>query len=62
MRKLNLRSMSGGEVNIVRIASLFPDCVTESKDSNGRTRRLVDFDMLKEALSDEFFEGGGRAI
>ena len=58
MRKLNLRSMSGSELNIERIASLIPDRVTKSKDSIVRTRRQVDFDKLKEALSDDFFRGG----
>ena len=58
MRKLNLRSMSGSELNIERIASLTPDRVTKSKDFIVRTRRLVDFDKLKEALLDDFFRGG----
>ena len=59
MRKLDMRSADVVEGNIERIAELFPNCVTESRDENGRIRLLVDFTALKEELNGEISEGGG---
>lgn len=43
--------------NIEKIAKLFPNCITEGKDENGKLTRLVDFDLLKQELSKEIVEG-----
>lgn len=43
--------------NIEKIAELFPNCVTEGKDENGQLKKLVNFDMLKQMLSDSVTEG-----
>lgn len=43
--------------NIAKIRELFPDCVTEATDENGKLRYAVDFDQLKQALSDHIVEG-----
>ncbi|GAB6909657.1 DNA methylase family protein [Desulfosarcina cetonica] len=43
--------------NIEKIANLFPDCVTESTDDKGNTRKVVDFDQLRQELSDSIVEG-----
>ena len=39
------------EVNIHKIAELFPSCVTESKTEGGETRLAIDFEALKRQLS-----------
>ena len=62
MRRLYMRSANVVEDNIERIAELFPNCVTESRDEKGRIRLLVDFAALKKELNGEISEGGGRAI
>ena len=43
--------------NIAKIRALFPDCVTEAADDQGAVRLAVDFDQLRQALSDHIVEG-----
>lgn len=43
--------------NITRIRELFPDCVTEARDESGKLKLAVDFDQLKQELSDSIVEG-----
>ncbi|MCT1656865.1 site-specific DNA-methyltransferase [Brevibacterium luteolum] len=43
--------------NIDKIAELFPNVVTESIDSDGNLTRAVDFDLLRQELSDHIVEG-----
>ena len=44
--------------NVEKIGWLFPNCVTESKDSNGNLIHLIDFEALKRQLSDVIIEEG----
>lgn len=44
-------------VNIDRIAELFPNVITESTDEHGVTRRAIDFDRLRQELNDHIVEG-----
>ena len=59
MRKLEMRSFNVVKSNIVRLAELFPNCVKESWDETGQVRRLIDFDGVRQELSEDIFEGGG---
>ncbi|MAM24301.1 MAG: site-specific DNA-methyltransferase [Marinobacter sp.] len=43
--------------NVERIAALFPGCVTESTGPDGTLRRAVDFDLLRQELSDSIVDG-----
>jgi len=43
--------------NIARIRELFPNCVTEARDESGKLKLAVDFDQLKQELSDSIVEG-----
>lgn len=43
--------------NITRIRDLFPGCVTEAKDEDGSIKLAVDFDQLRQELSDVIVEG-----
>ncbi len=43
--------------NIARIRDLFPGCVSETRDENGELRLAIDFDQLRQELSDEIIEG-----
>ena len=38
--------------NIDIIAELFPECITESRDSNGKLQRAINFVVLKDILED----------
>lgn len=44
--------------NTSKIAELFPHCVTEAKDDNGNLKRAIDFDLLRQELSQSLVEGG----
>ena len=45
------------QANIDKIADLFPNVVTESLDADGNPVRAVDFDLLRQELSNHIVEG-----
>lgn len=57
MDKLKMQSPNLVETNMDKIAALFPNCITESKDDTGLVRRAVDFDLLRQELSGSLVEG-----
>lgn len=57
MEKLKMHTPDLTEGNIQRIRELFPSCVTEARDENGQVKLAVDFDQLKQELSDSIVEG-----
>ena len=57
MDKLKMHSPDLTQDNIAKIRALFPGCVTEAADENGKLRLAVDFDQLKQELSDSIVEG-----
>ena len=56
-KHLKMESIDMTEENIKKIAALFPNCVTEAKDENGRLRHVVNFELLKQMLSPEVVDG-----
>lgn len=52
-----MQTSNGIVSNIEKIAQLFPNCVTESVDTDGKSKFSVDFDMLRQELSGEIVEG-----
>ena len=62
MEKLHMQSADGVQVNIKKIALLFPDCVTETivgydADDKPILRHKVDFEKLQQNLSSEIISG-----
>ena len=57
MTYLKMHSMNKIDENVSKIAHLFPNCVTEAKDDNGEITHKIDFDMLKQELSNTLVEG-----
>lgn len=55
--KLKMHSPDLTEDNIAKIAALFPNCISESRDEQGRLKQVVDFDLLRQELSDVIVEG-----
>ena len=45
------------ERNIEKIADLFPTVITEGLDDGGNPARVIDFDLLRQELSDHVIEG-----
>lgn len=57
MDKLKTESVDLTAQNIDKIGALFPNCITETADENGKLKKAINFDMLKQMLSDEVVEG-----
>jgi adenine-specific DNA-methyltransferase len=57
MEKITQETVNFTEKNIDRIAALFPSAITETKDADGKLKRAVNFDQLKQLLSDEVADG-----
>ncbi len=57
MEKLRPHSPSLTERNLDKIAELFPGVITESREPDGSLVRAVDFDLLRQELSDHVIEG-----
>jgi len=57
MDKLKMHSMNKVDANVAQIAALFPNCVTERINEEGKLEKVVDFDMLKQELSSFVVEG-----
>lgn len=45
------------ESNVKKIGKLFPEAITESFDNEGKTRKSINFEILKELLSGSIAEG-----
>ena len=57
MDKLKLQTHKIVDENIKKIAELFPNCLTERLDENGRPEAAIDFDQLRQELSKDIVEG-----
>ncbi len=57
MDKLKMHSPDLTEQNIDKIADLFPTVITEHIDDEGNPVRAIDFDLLRQELSDHVVEG-----
>jgi adenine-specific DNA-methyltransferase len=57
MENMKMHSPNLTQKNITRIRELFPGCVTEAKGKDGKVRLAVDFDQLRQELSESIVEG-----
>ena len=57
MEHLNMQSMDKVAANVAKIMELFPNCVTERINAEGKSEHTIDFDMLKQELSDHVVDG-----
>lgn len=57
MEKISRETPDLTQENIAKIAALFPDVVTETKDADGNVILAVDFDALRDDLSGEVVDG-----
>ena len=55
--KLKMHSPDLTEANIEKLAELFPNCVTEAQGEDGNPKRAIDFDQLRQELSDHVVDG-----
>ena len=57
MDKMKMESMNLNKLNIERLEELFPNCITEGKDTKGNITKKVNFDLLRQMLSEEILDG-----
>lgn len=57
MEKMRMESVNITAQNIEKIGALFPNCITETVDENGKPKKAINFDMLKQILSDDVIDG-----
>lgn len=58
MDKLKMQSRDVYGNNVQKIAALFPQCVTERLDKDGKPELAIDFDKLRAELSNEVLDEG----
>ena len=57
MKKMRMESVDMTSQNIEKIGNLFPNCITETIDENGKLKKAINFDLLKQMLSEDVVEG-----
>ena len=57
MEKMRMESVDMTAQYIEKIEALFPNCITESEDAEGKLKKAVNFDLLRQMLSGDVLEG-----
>lgn len=57
MDKMRMESVDMTAQNIEKIGAMFPNCITETVDENGKPKKAINFELLKQVLSDEVIDG-----
>ena len=57
MDKLRMETPNLTAANVEKIGALLPNCITETTDENGQLKKAINFDLLRQMLSDDVVEG-----
>lgn len=57
MDKMRMESVDMTAQNIEKIGALFPNCITETVDESGKSKKAINFDLLRQMLSSEAIDG-----
>lgn len=57
MEKLKMQTTNVVDENIKKIGDMFPNCLTERLNDEGKPELAIDFDQLRQELSKEIVEG-----
>lgn len=57
MDKMKMESADVVAQNVEKIGTLFPNCITETIDENGKPKKAINFELLKQMLSDDVIDG-----
>lgn len=57
MEKMKFETPNLAADNVAKIGALFPNCITETVDANGNPKQAINFDVLRQMLSDEVVDG-----
>lgn len=57
MDKMRMESVNLTAQNVEKIGAMFPNCVTETIDENGKPKKAINFELLKQMLSGDVIAG-----
>lgn len=57
MDKMRMESVDITALNIEKIGALFPNCITETVGEDGKMKKAINFDLLRQMLSGDVLEG-----
>lgn len=57
MDRMRMESVDMTAQNIEKIGAMFPNCITETIDENGKPKKAINFELLKQMLSDDVIDG-----
>lgn len=57
MDKMRMESVDMTAQNIEKIGALFPNCITETVDENGKPKKVINFEILKQMLYGDVLDG-----
>lgn len=57
MDKMRMESVNMTVQNIEKIGALFPNCITETVDENGNPKKAINFELLRQMLSEDVLDG-----
>ena len=57
MDKMRMESVDMTAQNVEKIGALFPNCITETVGEDGKPKKAVNFELLRQMLSDEVVDG-----
>lgn len=57
MDKMRMESENIQQENVAKIGELFPNCITEARSEDGKLKKAINFEMLKQMLSDSVADG-----
>lgn len=57
MEKMRMESLNLTSQNVEKIEALLPNCITETKDENGKLKKSINFKMLKQMLLEDIVDG-----
>ena len=57
MDKMRMESVDMTAQNIDKIGAMFPNCITETVDESGNSKKAINFEILKQMLSSDVLEG-----
>lgn len=57
MDKMRMESEDIQQDNVVKIGAMFPNCITETRAEDGHLKKAINFELLKQMLSDSVIDG-----
>lgn len=57
MDKMRMETPDLTAKNVEKIGALFPNCITETRDENNKLKKAINFDLLRQMLSEDVVDG-----